>query len=46
MIMLPRSQKCLKKWNYFKKEAINSGLVTEKEFNKIVDPAKMVKPGK
>ena len=29
-----------------KKEAISSGLVTEKEFNKIVNPTKMVGPGK
>jgi fumarate hydratase class II len=40
------AKNALKNGTTLKKEAINSGFVTEKEFNKIVDPAKMVKPGK
>ena len=27
-----------------KEESIKSGLITEKEYNKIVDPKKMIKP--
>jgi fumarate hydratase class II len=40
------AKNALKNETTLKKEAVSSGLVTEKEFNKIVDPAKMVKPGK
>ena len=29
---------------HLKEEAIKSGLVTEKEYEKIVDPRKMIKP--
>jgi len=34
----------LKNNTTLKKEALNSGLISEKEYNKIVDPSKMVKP--
>jgi len=40
------AKNALKNETTLKKEAVSSGLVTEKEFNKIVNPAKMVKPGK
>ena len=40
------TKNALKNGTTLKKEAISSGFVTEKEFNKIVNPAKMVKPGK
>ena len=40
------TKNALKNGTTLKKEAVSSGLVTEKEFNKIVNPAKMVKPGK
>ena len=40
------AKNALKNGTTLKKEAISSGFVTEKEFNKIVNPAKMVKPGK
>ena len=34
----------LKNNTTLKEEALNSGLISEKEYNKIVDPSKMVKP--
>ncbi len=40
------AKNALKNGTTLKKEAVSSGFVTEKEFNKIVNPAKMVKPGK
>ena len=40
------AKNALKNGTTLKKEAISSGFVTEKEFNKIVNPAKMIKPGK
>ena len=40
------TKNALKNGTTLKKEAVGSGLVTEKEFNKIVNPAKMIKPGK
>ncbi|MBO6482200.1 MAG: class II fumarate hydratase [Pelagibacteraceae bacterium] len=40
------AKNALKNETTLKKEAVSSGLVTEKEFNKIVNPAKMVMPGK
>ena len=40
------AKNALKNGTTLKKEAISSGFVTEKEFNKIVNPAKMVRPGK
>jgi len=35
-----------KKGTTLKEEAVNSGLISEKEFLKIVNPAKMTKPNK
>ena len=40
------AKNALKNGTTLKTEAVNSGLDTEKEFNKIVNPAKMLKPGK
>jgi len=40
------AKNALKNGTTLKKEAVTSGLVTEKEFNKIVNPVKMVGPGK
>jgi fumarate hydratase class II len=40
------AKNALKNGTTLKKEAISSGFVTEKEFNKIVNPAKMVRPSK
>jgi len=40
------AKNALKNGTSLKKEAVSSGLVTEKEFNKIVNPTKMLKPGK
>ena len=40
------AKNALKNGTTLKKEAVSSGFVTEKEFNKIVNPAKMVKPSK
>jgi fumarate hydratase class II len=40
------AKNALKNGTTLKKEAVSSGFVTEKEFNKIVNPAKMVRPGK
>ena len=38
------AKKALKNKTTLKKEALKSGLITEKEYNKIVDPKKMVNP--
>ena len=38
------SKKAYKNGTTLKEEAIRSGLINEKEFNKIVDPRKMIKP--
>ena len=40
------AKNALKNGTTLKKEAVSSGFVTEKEFNKIVNPAKMVRPSK
>ncbi len=43
--MLPKIAKsALKKNTTLKEEALKSGLITEKEYNKIVDPKKMISP--
>jgi fumarate hydratase class II len=34
----------LKNKTKLKEEALKSGLITEKEYNKIVDPKKMISP--
>jgi len=38
------SKKAYKNGTTLKEEAIKSGLINEKEYNKIVDPKKMIKP--
>ena len=38
------AKKAHKNGTTLKEEAIKSGLITEKEYNKIVDPKKMIKP--
>ena len=38
------SKKAYKNGTTLKEEAIRSGLINEKEYNKIVDPRKMIKP--
>ena len=38
------AKKALKNKTTLKVEALKSGLITEKEYNKIVDPNKMIKP--
>ena len=38
------AKKALKNKTKLKEEALKSGLITEKEYNKIVDPKKMIKP--
>ncbi len=40
------AKNALKNGTTLKKEAVSLGFVTEKEFNKIVNPAKMVSPSK
>ena len=38
------AKKALKNKTKLKEEALKSGLITEKEYNKIVDPKKMITP--
>ena len=38
------AKKALKKGTKLKEEAIKSGLIDEKEYDKIIDPRKMIKP--
>jgi fumarate hydratase class II len=38
------AKKALKNGTTLREEAIKSGLVNEKEFNKLTDPRKMIKP--
>ena len=38
------AKKALKNGTTLREEAIKSGLINEKEYNKIVDPKKMIKP--
>ena len=38
------AKNALKKNTTLKEEALKSGLITEKEYNKIVDPKKMITP--
>ncbi len=38
------AKKALKNNTKLKEEALKSGLISEKEYNKIVDPKKMVNP--
>ena len=38
------AKKAHKNGTTLKEEAIKSGLITEKEYDKIVDPKKMIKP--
>ena len=38
------SKKANKNGTTLKEEAIKSGLISEREYNKIVDPKKMIKP--
>ena len=38
------AKKAHKNGTTLKEEAIKSGLITEKEYNKIVDPKKMISP--
>ena len=38
------AKKALKNKTTLKKEALKSGLINEKEYNKIVDPKKMISP--
>ena len=38
------AKKAHKNGTTLKEEALKSGLITEKEYNKIVDPKKMIKP--
>ncbi len=40
------AKKAHKNGTTLKEESIKSGLITEKEYDKIVDPKKMIKPGK
>ena len=40
------AKKAHKNGTTLKEESIKSGLITEKEYDKIVNPAKMIKPGK
>ena len=38
------SKQALKNKTTLKAEALKSGLINEREYNKIVDPSKMIKP--
>ena len=38
------AKKALKNGTKLKEEAIKSGLIDEKEYDKIIDPTKMIKP--
>jgi len=40
------AKKAHKNGTTLKEESIKSGLITEKEYDKIVNPKKMIKPGK
>ncbi len=40
------AKKAHKNGTTLKEESIKSGIITEKEYDKIVDPKKMIKPGK
>ena len=42
--MLQKLQKAHKNGTTLKEESIKSGLITEKEYDKIVNPKKMIKP--